>query len=46
MRRGAKGPVDLCSARTEAVSETARQPQCPAEKEKAIRDALKHFGMV
>ena len=23
-----------------------RQPQCPAEKEKAIRDALEHFGMV
>ena len=27
-------------------SENARQPQCPAEKEKAIRDALEHFGMV
>ena len=23
-----------------------RQPQYPAEKEKAIRDALEHFGMV
>ena len=23
-----------------------RQPQCPVEKEKAIRDALEHFGMV
>ena len=23
-----------------------RQPQCPEEKEKAIRDALEHFGMV
>lgn len=43
---GARGPVDLCSARTEAVAETARQPQCPVEKEKAIKDALKHFGMV
>ena len=27
-------------------SEDSRQPQCPAEKEKAIKDALKHFGMV
>ncbi|MDY3888118.1 MAG: 23S rRNA (uracil(1939)-C(5))-methyltransferase RlmD [Agathobacter sp.] len=24
----------------------SRQPQCPAEKEKAIRDALEHFGVV
>ena len=44
--RGARGPVDLCSARTGAVAETARQPQCPVEKEKAIRDALEHFGML
>ena len=43
---GARGPGDLCSARTEAVVETARQPQCPVEKEKAIRDALEHFGML
>ena len=27
-------------------SEDSRQPQCPAEKEKAIRDALEHLGMV
>ena len=27
-------------------SEDSRQPQCPEEKEKAIKDALKHFGMV
>ena len=27
-------------------SEDSRQPKCPAEKEKAIRDALEHFGMV
>ncbi len=26
--------------------EDARQPQCPEEKEKAIMDALKYFGMV
>ena len=43
---GAGGSVDLCSARTGAGAETARQPQCPVEKEKAIRDALEHFGMV
>lgn len=29
-----------------AKSEDNRQPQCPEEKEKAIRDALEHFGMV
>ena len=91
MRRGAKGPVDLCSARTEAErrqatykeiqeyvlkehglkvsnlyisqvkrkcgievgenynlpkTEDSRQPQCPEERENAIRDALEHFGMV
>ena len=27
-------------------SEDSRQPQCPEEKEKAIRDALEQFGMV
>ncbi len=27
-------------------SEDSRQPQCPEEKEKAIKDALKHFGMI
>ncbi|MGN0317149.1 MAG: hypothetical protein ACI4E1_04345 [Lachnospira sp.] len=43
---GARGPVDLCSAQTGATAETARQPQCPEEKEKAIKDALEHFGMV
>ena len=29
-----------------AKSEDAKQPKCPEEKEKAIVDALKHFGMV
>lgn len=29
-----------------AKSEEARQPHCPEEKEKAIVDALKHFGMI
>jgi predicted RNA methylase len=27
-------------------SEDSKQPQCPEEKEKAIRDALEYFGMV
>lgn len=27
-------------------SEDARQPKCPPHKEKAIKEALKHFGMV
>ncbi len=43
---GVRGPGDLCSARTEAVAKTAKQPNCPEEKEKAIEDALEHFGMV
>ena len=29
-----------------AKSEDAKQPNCPEEKEKAIVEALKHFGMV
>ena len=29
-----------------AKSEDAKQPKCPEEKEKAIREALEHFGMV
>ena len=43
---GARGPVDLCSAPTGAVAKTAKQPQCPPDKEKAIKEALKHFGMI
>ena len=27
-------------------SEDSRQPQCPPEKEKAIREALKYYGMI
>ena len=27
-------------------SENVKQPQCPPEKEKAITEALKHFGMI
>lgn len=29
-----------------AKSEDARQPKCPVEKEKAIREALEHFEMI
>ena len=29
-----------------AKSEDAKQPSCPEEKEKAIVEALKHFGMI
>ena len=27
-------------------SENAKQPQCPPDKENAIMEALKHFGMI
>ena len=27
-------------------SENAKQPQCPVEKEKAIKEPLEHFGML
>ena len=68
LSKGAKGPVDLCSARTEVErrlvdsrkvnvdfslenfnlpkSENARQPQCTPEKEEAIMQAFRHFGIV
>ena len=29
---GARGPVDLCSAWTEAVAKTEKQPNCPEDK--------------
>lgn len=29
-----------------AKSEDAKQPKCPPEKEKAIMEALKYFGMI
>ena len=76
LSKGAKGPVDLCSARTEVErtglkvsslyfaqikkkcgldvgenfnlpkSENARQPQCTPEKEDAIMQAFRHFGII
>ena len=44
---GAKGPVDLCSARTEVETKNSRQPQCPKEKTiiepyRAIADIVAH----
>lgn len=27
-------------------SEDAKQPQCPPDKEKAIKEVLQHFGMI
>ena len=27
-------------------NENVKQPKCPPDKEKAIREALKHFGMI
>lgn len=68
LSKGAKGLVDLCSARTEVErrlvdsrkvnvdfslesfnlpkSENARQQQCTPEKEEAIMQAFRHFGIV
>ena len=43
---GARGPVDLCSARTGVAAETARQPQVTPEKEEAIMKAFRHFGVI
>ena len=43
---GAKGLVDLCSARTEVETKTARQPQVTPEKEEAIMKAFRHFGII
>lgn len=44
--KGARGPVDLCSARTGVAAETARQPQVTPEKEEAIMKAFRHFGII
>lgn len=43
---GARGPGDLCSARTGVAAETARQPQVTPEKEEAIMKAFRHFGII
>ena len=76
LSKGAKDPVDLCSAQTEVEqtglkvsslyiaqikkkcgldvgenfnlpkSENAKQPQCTPEKEEAIMQAFRHFGII
>lgn len=38
--------LDVGECYNKPKSEDARQPQCPPEKEEAIKDALKHFGMI
>ena len=35
-----------CENYNKPKSEDAKQPQCPPEKERAITEALKHFGMI
>lgn len=35
-----------CENYNKPKSEDAKQPQCPPDKEKAIKGALKHFGMI
>ena len=38
--------LDVGDSYNKPKSEDARVPQCPPEKEKAIMDALRHFGMI
>lgn len=38
--------IDVGESFNKPKSENAKQPKCPVEKEKAIKDALKHFGMI
>lgn len=38
--------LDVGDSYNKPKSEDAKQPQCPLEKEKAIMEALKHFGMI
>jgi len=38
--------LDVGDSYNKPKSEDAKVPQCPPEKEKAIMDALKHFGMI
>ena len=38
--------LDVGDSYNKPKSEDAHVPQCPPEKEKAIMDALKHFGMI
>ena len=38
--------LDVGDSYNKPKSENAKVPQCPPEKEKAIMDALRHFGMI
>ena len=38
--------LDVGDSYNKPKSEDAKQPQCPPDKEKAIKEALKHFGMI
>ena len=38
--------IGVCKNYNLPKSEDSRQPQCPPEKEKAIREAFKYFGMI
>ena len=38
--------IDVGKSFNKPKSENAKQPKCPEDKEKAIKDALKHFGMI
>jgi 23S rRNA (uracil1939-C5)-methyltransferase len=43
---GAKGPVDLCSARTGVATETSKQPGTSDMRIKAIEETMRHFQMI
>ena len=38
--------LDVGDSYNKPKSEDAKQPQCPPEKEEAIKEALRHFGMI
>ena len=38
--------LDVGDSYNKPKSEDAHVPQCPPEKENAIREALKHFGII
>ena len=38
--------IDVGECFNKPKTENAKQPKCPEDKEKAIKDALKHFGMI
>lgn len=38
--------LDVGESYSKPKSEDAKVPQCPPEKEKAIMDALRHFGLI